>query len=399
METRWAGQLGSTKLGVDLLLLSQSLDTFSEPYEVLDLVGQSLADPAQGGVASFKFDEITHASGRYGWAGYAALGSSLEPDQGAACRVLRLAGLLEQAGYVLVLRATPEPSAAELKTLRAALIKAADSDATPRDARWTDAEAEARWKKSVPDDLAGELEDVLRTDHYVILTNSSGGKSFAKKMEECYAAIRKVYPFDDAKEERLMPVFLFRTNDQYYAFMGKAWEWDVEQATRTGGVAFGDLYATWYEAPGDPVHIHEATHQIFANRLYRSGGGSWFQEGTAEYMSTSHDDRDAAATAVENHKHVPLPELVTLKSLIFSNVKDEKNSDPTASTNQYLEAALLVEFLRESKFGKAKFPDYIRVVGATPRNDVRAIEAAIQQVYGVSLEGLEKEFVAYCKKR
>ena len=30
----------------------------------------------------------------------------------------------------------------------------------------------------------------IRTDHYVIMTNSSGGKLFAKKMEENYAKIR-----------------------------------------------------------------------------------------------------------------------------------------------------------------------------------------------------------------
>ena len=27
-----------------------------------------------------------------------------------------------------------------------------------------------------------------------------------------------------------------------------------------------NFYATWYEAPKDPVHIHELTHQLFKNR-------------------------------------------------------------------------------------------------------------------------------------
>jgi hypothetical protein len=256
-----------------------------------------------------------------------------------------------------------------------------------------------RWKESVPNSDKTKLEETLRTAHYIILTNSSGGKLFAKKMEECYDAIKKVYPFDEVAGRRLMPVFLFQDPDEYFAYFAKACDSTIEMARRSKGVSYRDFYATWYEAPGDPVHVHEATHQIFRNRLGLGGGGSWFQEGVAEYMSTKDNERGSAARAVKKGRHTPMAEFVKVQSLLFSTEKKESTSGESEASSQYEQAALVVEFLRQSKFGKDKFQDYIHAVGIVPRNDVSAIEAALKKVYGVDIAGLERELVEYCKKR
>jgi hypothetical protein len=397
IQQRWRGKLGASELVADLIVLPQRDFAVDEPTGLIDIIGKYRADPKQGGNVAFHFDEVTHVQGKYGVASYACVASSVEPTKDGEARVLRLAGLVEGSGYVLELHCAPPP--ADAKSLRDALVKCVESDATPREPKWTDAEVKERWKASVPDELADKLDDVLRTNHYLILTNSSGGKAFAKKMEDCYAAIRKVFPFDEVPGRRLMPVFLFRTNDQFYAFLGKQLGWSAEQAKQAKGVAFLDLYTTWYEAPGDPVHIHEATHQIFKNRMFLDGGGSWFQEGVAEFMCTKDDDRGAAATAVKKGKHVPLPKFVTIESLLYSNAADSKNESNDVPLNQYQQAALFIEFLSKSKFGKAKFLDAIHALGATPSNDVGAIQAALQRVYGTDLDGAEKQFEDYCKKR
>src|SRR5690349_16797282 len=203
IRTRWTGKHGETALVVDLVLFPVNDFGLEEPTQLVDIIGKYRADPDQGGDRAFHFDEVTHVQGKYGAASYAAVTSSLEPFKEGEARVLRLAGLLDQTGYVLELRARPAPAAAEVKALRDALIKAAESDCEPRDPKWTDKEVKERWKASVPDSLAGELDDVLRTNHYLILTNSSGGKKFGSKMEECFAAIRKVYPFDDVPGRKL----------------------------------------------------------------------------------------------------------------------------------------------------------------------------------------------------
>ncbi len=395
----WTGQLGAAQLRVDLQLLDRAAYGIEEPDDVVELIADDLAQQNRSGGPGGSVDEVSHPSGPFGCAPYAALarGSRRDPA-GAASQVFWLCGLLEASGYVLEVAAQPALADADGRAVRDALSSAVLYDGPKRDGKWTDAECRQRWHDSVPDPDEVELDDILRTAHYVVLTNSSGGKTFAKKMEECYAAIRKVYPFEELPERRLMPVFLFRTNDEYYAFFAKAFGATVEDGKRSGGVSSADFYATWYEAPGDPVHIHEATHQIFRNRLGLGGAGSWFQEGVAQYMSTKANERGSAARAVKKGRHVPLAQFFRVESLLFSAPSDDKSGGDEAA-DQYEQAALLIEFLRESKFGKERFQEFLHAVGRVSRNDVPAIEAALRAVYGVDVAGLEQQFTEYCRKR
>ena len=65
----------------------------------------------------------------------------------------------------------------------------------------------------------------------------------------------------------------------------------------------------------------------------------------------------------------------------------------------YKQAALFIEFMRESKLGKDKFQEFVRTMGAVPRNDLTAIENVFQQLYGLTIDELQEEFVTYCKRR
>jgi hypothetical protein len=237
---------------------------------------------------------------------------------------------------------------------------------------------------------------VTRTDHYVILTNSSSGKLFAKAMEKNYQTIAKTFPFVEVKGRRLMPVFLFRTPDQYYDFYVNVTGATREKAEKSKGHAWKDYYATWYESPTDSVHIHESTHQIFGNRLRLGGGGSWFQEGVAEYIETSDNDRNEVARLVKKGEHTPLQDFFQLQSLLHSSGEDVRSGSKAG--DNYKQAALFIEFLRESKFGQGKFESFLYTVGNLPRNS-DLLEAAFQDIYGVSIDGLEEEWQAYCKKR
>ncbi|MGQ0552448.1 MAG: hypothetical protein ACT4PU_04445 [Planctomycetota bacterium] len=395
----WKGKIGETPLLMAVVILGRYDYGLTEPSDILELVASQASGPGGEGEGSFRYDVIEHISGPYGYAAYASYARGAEAsDEGEVSDVYRFAGLTPDAGYLFEIHAKSKLGDAEAKQIRDALVQGIRYDGELRDPQWTKAETEERWQAGVPEDLQGELKDALRTAHYIILTNSSGGKTFAKKMEECYVAVKKIFPFAEVPERRLLPVFLFRTNDQYFEFIAKTFGMTIEAAKRTGGIASGDFYATWYEAPGDPVHIHEATHQIFANRLGLGGGGSWYQEGVAEYMSSKDNERGAAARAVTKGRHVPLREFMALESLIFSTPADDiSGADQAGDHYQY--AALIIEFLRESKFGKAKFQEWLHAVGSVPRNHVTFIEAATQRVYGVDLAGLEAAFVTYCKKR
>ena len=212
-----------------------------------------------------------------------------------------------------------------------------------------------------------------------------------------HATIQKLFPFPEIAGRKLMPVFLFRTPEQYYAYYSQRAGIALEQAERSKGHAWLDYYATSYEAPNDPVHIHEATHQIFANRLFLHGGGSWLQEGVAEYVSSRPNERGGAARLVKKGRHTPLVEFVQIESLLMSAPEDVKGGDEAG--DHYKQAALLIEFLRESDFGAARFPEFLRSAGRTRRNDLAALQEVSRRVYAVDLTGLDAEFQAWAKRR
>lgn len=396
----WRGKLDGQQLDVSLRFFARDEHRFLEPDDVNEFIEEMQRDPSKGGVAHFQYDDVSLLPGPFGYAPYASYGHA-DVEHATEDRIewsfFALGGVLAGGSYSLQVMSKEALDEAQTKSVLEFLKTGVVYKGPVRDAKWSDADARARWEKSVPDDLAKEMKKITRTAHYIVLSNASGGDLFAKKMEECYATAKKLYPFDEIPGRLLMPVFLFRTPDQYYGFLNKSLGMPLDAARRTKGIATRDLYSTWYEAPNDPVHLHESVHQVFTNRLRLGGGGSWFQEGVAEYAETKPSDRGNAARDVKNGRHTPLAEFVQLKSLIFSTQVDSKKGDTAG--DQYKLAALLIEFLRESKWGKDKFQAFVHAVGRVPRNDLDAIQKAVQATYGVDLAGLELQWIEYCKKR
>ncbi len=402
LRQRWSAKFGSVDLDIQLWAMPMKEFGFEEPEDVIDILLLNLRDPRRGD-PSFSFSDQGLLQGSYGVPGYAATarGELRDPEgtkiTGTHCF---LGGILTEFGYSLEVHATPPPAEDGLKAIEQFFENGVAYKGLKRDPKWTDAEAKARWEADVPPKLAKELAQVVRTEHYIILTNSGGrgaGEKFGEQMEKNYQAILKTFPFKDAPGRRLMPIFLFTNSDDYYEFFAKQFKTDVEEARKSKGVAYEDWYATYFEAKNDPVHIHEGTHQIFRNRMRLPGGGSWFQEGVAEYMATTKNDRNVAASTVKKGKHTPLVDFVKIKSLLFSAKEDRKGGDEAAA--HYDLAALLIEFLHDSKFGKDKFQDFVHAVGLAAQNSPAAIERAVNSVYGTDLAGLDKQWVEYCKQR
>jgi hypothetical protein len=390
----WRGKLGEARITVQLAVLPTESFGFSEPDDVAALLGDNVGrDP------NATFERTGMIAGPYGFAPYAALAVSKRHLEGSTkpdVASYYLCGLTETAGYVIEVECRPALEGKAAEPVLAFLKDGVRYDGPTRINEWTDEEAVARYMRDTPEDCHDEMEKILRTKHYIILTNSSGGKTFGKKMEENYEEIKAMFPFEEVEGRKLMPIFLFQTNEEYYDFCTKIANWDRAQAAASKGHAWKDYYATWYEAPGDPVHIHEATHQIFANRLGLHGGGSWFQEGVAEYVESSDNDRNAIATQVKKGHAPTLKEFVLVGSLI-----DEGRGSKTGSEagSRYKQAALFIEFLAESKAYKKDFQRFIHTMGKAPRGNAEAIEAVFQEIYGKDLDELQEEFVTYCKKR
>ena len=155
--------------------------------------------------------------------------------EGEANRLLFTTGITEKFGYQLLTECFGEPDDADRKRLEQFMTAGVRYDGPLRNWQWTDEEARARWQEFTDEKVHDKLE-IARTKHYLILFDA-GGKLFAKKMEECYEEIRKIYPFDEVEGRRLMPVFLFRTREEYYEYYARIAKVSREQAAATKGHA------------------------------------------------------------------------------------------------------------------------------------------------------------------
>lgn len=383
IRAAWRGRVGSAELRVSLWLYPRSEFGIDEPEDVADMI---VFNRGRRGEAAFDFAHREFVAGRFGFVSYGLAARHADEQRSEH----HLFGVLEEHGYQLVAECTPPADEKAAERITAVLREAIAYDGPERDDRWSDDEARRRWVEHAPADVHDQLR-IRRTDHYVILSNA-GGDLFAKKMEECYDAIQKVFPFAEVRGRRLMPVFVFRTADQYVAYYSKIAGITPEEAARSKGHAWRDYYATYYESPNDPVHVHEATHQIFRNRLGLGGGGSWFQEGVAEYMSENRNEiRSVVRNQLKNDEHVPLKQLMVVPSLLGSLRGDSRRGGSNAG-NAYTQAASLIAFLRESRFGKKRFQEFVHAIGALPRGDLKAIEREIRRIYEVDVDGLEAEW-------
>ena len=73
-----------------------------------------------------------------------------------------------------------------------------------------------------------------------------------------------VYDGDQVKAQFRASTKDTRTADEYYDFFAAKAGVSRDEAERSKGVSSGDFYATWYEAPNDPVHIHDQSHVAVA---------------------------------------------------------------------------------------------------------------------------------------
>lgn len=321
---------------------------------------------------------------------------------------LFICGLTESWGYELEFESAEPLEASAIEAVKAWAAENVRYTGPLLDPNWTDEEADARFASDAPDAVLERMAKkrrsplIHRTEHYIVFTDIGRGtlKGFAKALEENYDEVRSVFPFEEVPGERLMPVFYFTNSDDYHAWYVKNLGGKLESAKRSAGVASGDVYSTYHQAPKAPVHIHEQTHQLFRNRLHLGGGGSWFQEGVAEYMSARPGDlAEIKRLARKDDGLVPLEEFVMVPSLLMSSKKGSRIDGGSNASVAYDQAAAIVEFAKHSDFGREHFLDWVHAIGQVGRGDLPAIREATARVYGVGLAEFEAQFLEYWKNR
>ena len=96
--------------------------------------------------------------------------------------------------------------------------------------------------------------------------------------------------------------------------------------------------------------------------------------------------------AIRAGETLSLRQLFTSQSLLFSGSKSVKGYG--GGSGRYGQASSVIQFLKEGPF-KDKFPDFFKRMGRVPRGNIEEIEKVIQQVYGLSLEGLEERWKGF----
>jgi hypothetical protein len=401
-EGNWMGTVEGSTVALELYVIPRAKFDLNEPSDLVDLTENSRANyDRRQKRPPFAFETTGPRPGAYGfisfaWVGFARKREGTKTVGETWC----LGGILPEHGYTIEIEANPPLNDAGKERLERFFAEGIKYSGPVGDPRWTDEELKARWQRQAPDKV---LEDskllIVRTKHYVILTNLKKGtaRGFGKKIDLAYEAIREIYPFEDIEGQRLLPIFYFVTSDQYFKWCVKNLGWTMEAARRSGGVASGDVYCTYHQATNAPVHIHEATHQVFKNRLRLGGGGSWFQEGVAEYMSSAPNDLGAMKGIAKRKKHVALRTFVTIESMLYSADPNGKGGGSTSGGN-YMQAACVVEFVRHGKY-KDKFQEYIHAMGRVPRSDLDAIEKELRRLFGRDVDGFNDDFQEYWSKR
>jgi hypothetical protein len=376
---RWQGTLGASRVELAFKTLPIEKYGFVEPEDVLDIGPSHWSQPEQ---ARNDPAQRRLLPGAFGHAAYAAFERTLlrrNAEDAAHALRFQLGGLLEHHGYWLTLEATPPPTDAEESVLEEFFLRGIRYDGPVRDSRWTAAEAEARWRRDAPLHLAEELEPPTRTAHYLVLTNSKAGAAFARKLEEAYTAVQKALPFPEISTRRLLPVFLFRSAEEYLEFTANSLRGRGAEDSR--GHAARDYYATWNDSPADPVHRRGAARQLLSVRLAVGGGVPWLLDGLATALATKPSERAREKDAVS----VPMSEVVKRGLAIEGALAAQ--------------VASFLDFLREEKALRAQFPAFVARAGRLPKNDLPGLERLLQELYGCDLATLERRWIEGNGKR
>ena len=232
---------------------------------------------------------------------------------------------------------------------------------------------------------------IVQSKHYHVYTNGPTNtvKRFAKSLEELYDFVQKTWPFEGLNTHH--KAYVFATKEEYYDYCTNIVGWSREEAVRSAGHATGKYYATYYQAPKTSTVMHEATHQIVIGCMKIPGVGSWFHEGTAEYIEKKILNGKISSNMkvdLRTGNYYPFPEFVAIPSMIAGE-------DPHRN---YTHAGCIVEFLMDVRDPRmrGKFPEFLQAAAKPGTGRSPAVTKRLfQQVYGMTLEEVDDAFFAH----
>ena len=393
----WHGKRGESEVDVLVLDYPSEDAVMVEPEDVTDRLRFAYRKDPE---ANTRLVETKLLDGKFGSAPYAhLLRFDVYDGTDAVGELFCLGGLYDGGGYAVEVRCNPTLEGEAREEFLEFLTEGVEYQGKERDHEWSEEEVEARMERDFTPQMLEERLRAFRTKHYIVLGNASGAKAFGKKLEEYYKLIQKTFGFPEQKGRRLMPVFLWRTRDDYLDFTVKTTNWERQKAAATAGFAYKDYYTTTYDSPESPTHIHELTHQLMKNRLRMVGGGSWFHEGAAVYLEAVYSNSENANMFTEGRRQpkagpgerIDFKTLMSTQTLAFGENGSAGQAYNTAGT--------ITWFVNKDKRTKDKFLEYMFAMSETDRvGDFEGIETALRKIYDIDLETFEQWYLEFWKR-
>jgi len=230
----------------------------------------------------------------------------------------------------------------------------------------------------------------IESSHYVVLTNSPRvTKAYNNVLEAVYAFVKKEYKFKAVKG--FLFVFVFDRQVEYVKYIVNKFKFKPEAARKTGGLAHGGLYYTFYNQDAKRTLVHEAAHQIVFTRMGLFNGGNWLQEGLAVYIEKKYLGRDPSAgmkKRIIDDKYYYFYDFVGIKNLLF---------DPKGYGRlNYEQAGSMVDFMLNGRY-RRRFHKYLEAVKKNQAPEKAVCIAAIEKGFGVKLFRFENAWRRFCK--
>jgi hypothetical protein len=391
-KSRWTATLGGSDFDVRFFVEANDASQHPEPEDMAEasvfVLRDALKESAPDDRASFSPQEIV--AGPFGFAAHAALVTGeVAPRSGGEAKVAvwMLAGLAQDSAFALVLCAAPPPDAEVRAKIDAFLRKGVVWSGPVRDPKWTDDEARARWTRMAPKSSQMKLGKIVRSAHYIVMSNTASADRYAKKLEERYATIKKQFPFAEYPSQRLLPVFYFRTADETRQIVREVF--GIEDTnSNIDSYANDDFLVTSADSDDEYEEFYDAVDQLWANRVRAIGGGAWLTVGMKELIGYPANTRTVTASQLRKGRFTPLATLLD----------DEMWSSRGETEMPYGEqSAFFVDYLRDTY--KDKFTLVVRTVGTLPDDDPRWVSEELKKILGADVDELEKKWIAWCAKR
>lgn len=233
----------------------------------------------------------------------------------------------------------------------------------------------------------------FETRHFRVLANTRTVKGkFMKCMEGHHDFIQDILLLPELEEK--VVAYIFRNRDDYKNFCVRSEGYTPQQAEWVHGHCTRNYFATYYRQP-DTASIVYVLTQAMVGRTFGDYGGSWIRVGFAEYAEYMYRERDVAkefAVVLKQRQFTPLREFLKMKSLLFTG----ENRKTKHGVSHYKQAAAFFAFMLKGPFAE-KFVDAVTPILSRPMSSKKQIKC-LEEVYGMSLEEIENEWVKWGKK-